>query len=153
MESVTTIIIIRHGERESQAPDCGLSAEGLSRANDLKRTLRNVGISAIYTTPYRRAKETIKPLAGERNIAITEYSTRKPYDELLHGILAENRGKVVIVVGHSFTIPKMVSNFTDGACNPKVAEDQFDNLFLITLGSDSVGFLNLRYGRETPEIN
>ena len=144
----TTFIIVRHAERESTETDSNLSGDGLLRAEALLHTLSNVAVNAIYSTPFNRTRQTVKSLANEKGIIITEYSNQKQYEDLVNEILAENRGKVVVIVGHCFTIPDIVKTLSKNSFSPTISEDQYDDLFIISHSNKlSPTILQLKYGR------
>jgi broad specificity phosphatase PhoE len=151
METTTTFIVVRHAERESAETDAHLNRDGLLRADALRHTLSSVAIAAIYATPYNRTRQTVKLLADEKGISITGYSTRNSYEDLIDDILAVHLGKVVVIVGHSFTIPDLVKTLTKNSFVPAVAEDEYDNLFIVHYSDRHIpGILQLKYGRNTP---
>src|SRR5690625_6637279 len=66
------IYIIRHCEAESQSPEAKLTEEGLIQANILADFLSNIPIGRVISSPFLRAKQTIRPFAGNRNLKIEE---------------------------------------------------------------------------------
>ena len=147
----TTFIIIRHAERENADADCNLSTDGISRAETLKHVLTAANVNAIYTTPYKRTKQTAEPLALAKKIMISEYSTRTPYQELIQEILSKHQGKVVVIVGHSNTIPQLLKVLSNDSPVSELEDGEFDNLFIVnyTTKADSK-VVRLKYGRSTP---
>ena len=67
-----SIFVVRHAERADAAPgasammdsDPDLSAAGKARAQSLASMLKDAKITAIYTTRYKRTKQTAEPLAA-----------------------------------------------------------------------------------------
>ncbi len=59
----TSIFIVRHAEKADATKDTDLSEAGRSRADILAKTLRDAGITAIYTSEFKRTQETAAPLA------------------------------------------------------------------------------------------
>src|SRR4051812_14644882 len=53
-DTTTTIIIVRHAEKELTGTDPILSSAGIIRADELKRVLGSIPVHAIYSTPYNR---------------------------------------------------------------------------------------------------
>ena len=66
------IFLVRHAERAAISghvpSDTGLSAAGRKRAEALARELKDAQITAIYTTEYKRTRETAAPLAQSLGI-------------------------------------------------------------------------------------
>lgn len=147
----TTFILLRHAEKDDTGKDPNLSVDGLSRAEALRHTLNNVRIDAIYSTGYKRTKQTVTPLATEKGIAITEYPADKAYRQLVDEIMEANHGKTVVIVGHSNTIPEILKVLSKMTFNVTIDESQFDNLFIVscTDNADTV-VLPLKYGKSTP---
>lgn len=70
----TTIYLVRHAESAPSGdvpePDWPLSARGLAQAAALVPAMRELGIAAIYSSPYRRALDTVAPLAEALDLTI-----------------------------------------------------------------------------------
>ena len=65
-------------------------------------------------------------------------------------IRAHAAGEVVVVTGHSNTIPPMVNALT-GLQLADLEEDQFDRCYIVTIRGDEPGSLvTPRYGHRTP---
>lgn len=66
------IYFIRHCSAEGQHPDAPLTNIGLSQAKDLTSFLQNTNenFSEIWSSPYLRAIDTIKPFADNLNMEI-----------------------------------------------------------------------------------
>jgi broad specificity phosphatase PhoE len=130
------IFLVRHAERagiSGQVPsDTGLSSEGRARAEALAKTLKDAQIIAIYTTEYKRTIETAAPLA--RSLGIRPEVVSSGDLRSLVARLKAARGNV-LVVGHSNTLPQII-NALGVSARVTVAESDYDNLFLIVLGSE-----------------
>ena len=63
------MFLVRHAERADNSKDSPLSASGTERAARLAAMLEDAGITAIYTTEYRRTKETAAPLGRAVHVA------------------------------------------------------------------------------------
>lgn len=150
-DTTTTFIIIRHAEKESTGSDPNLSADGILRAEELKRILAGISVNAIYSTTYNRTKQTVTPLATAKGIAVTEYATSTPYAQLTNEIRTANRGKTVVIVGHSNTVPDILKEMSNNGFSVTINESQYDNLFIVSLpDSLSPTVTHLKYGKETP---
>ena len=130
------IFLVRHAERAAISghvpSDTGLSPEGRTRAEALARALKDAQITAIYTTEYKRTKETAAPLAQSLGIRPEVI----PGDDLrsLVAKLKVAHGNV-LVVGHSNTLPQIISALGISS-RVVVAESDYDNLFLVVLGKE-----------------
>jgi phosphohistidine phosphatase SixA len=150
-DTTTTFIIMRHAEKELTGSDPALNSDGVLRAAELKRILGNIPVHAIYSTPYNRTRQTVQPLASAKGLTISEYATSKPYADLVNDILAANRGKAVVIVGHSNTVPDILKQISNNAFNVTISDGQYDNLFIVSLPAGlSPVITQLKYGKETP---
>ncbi|MEK8180309.1 histidine phosphatase family protein [Flavobacterium buctense] len=147
----TTFIVLRHAEKADNTKDPNLSADGLTRAVELRKTLSPISVEAIYATPFNRTKQTVTPLATEKKMAITEYPVNKPYAELVNELLDTYRGKTVVIVGHSNTVPELLKVLSNNTFNINISENQFDNLFVVTLtNGKQPEVAPMKYGKSTP---
>lgn len=70
---MTTFILIRHAE-SPRTEDEGrpLSPAGFQAAEALPARLADLPIDVIYSSPYRRALQTIEPLSRQRGLPVAE---------------------------------------------------------------------------------
>jgi len=129
---VTTVILVRHAEKASQEDDSPLSAAGTERANELARVLAGVKLDAVYTTQFRRARDTAAPVAQASGLTAIVRNTGETYAaDLAKHILTQHRGQTVLVVGHSNTTVFVMRAL--GATNVQtIAETEYDNLYVLT---------------------
>jgi phosphohistidine phosphatase SixA len=152
----TTIVVVRHAEKSTDDPrDPTLTAAGQQRAIALASVLKDAGVTAIYTTQYKRNRQTAEPLAQQLGISLIERpinaanSTTYAQD-LAHEILTTNSGKSVLVVGHSNTVPDIVRALS-GSVVPPITDPEYDHIFIITLpGSGPPRLMQLRFGQPAP---
>jgi broad specificity phosphatase PhoE len=143
----TTFILIRHAERDEPTPanrDPHLNAAGRDRAETLVRVLGSSGIDAIYTSHFVRSIETARPLARHLG-GLSPVQLDEP-GEIRDDVLANHRGKSVLIVGHSDTVPGLI-NLLGGGNMPEIDNREFDNLFVVTLFSTTgASVTHLKYG-------
>lgn len=127
------IFVVRHAEKAaSPSADPPLSAQGKQRAEALRDLLKEAGITAIFTSPFQRTKETAKPLATA--LGITPQVDPMSDPQTLVGKLRGLSGKgSVLVVGHSDTVPELLKAIGHPSA-PVIAATEFDNLFVVTPG-------------------
>lgn len=127
------IFLVRHAEKESTPPtDPPLSMEGKQRAEALRETLKDAGITAIITSPATRTKETAQPLATA--LAITpKVESMNDAKALVEAIRAVPEGGNVLIVGHSNTIPQLLKALGHSP-TITIDESEFDSLFVVTPG-------------------
>lgn len=136
-QDATTFILVRHAEKASDGTnDPGLSQPGLERANELAALLVKQSIHALYSTPYKRTKATLTPIARDKNLEINSYD---PYDgkKLLADVLGKYAGGTVVISGHSNTIPGLANELLGKEVFSQFEESDYSNLILIV--ADEMG--------------
>jgi len=134
---VITVVIVRHAERANDA----LTEDGEKRAETLARLLSNPGVSAIFSTNTTRTIETVNNTAERLGITIQFYTSPQEVADL---IKSEYAGKVVLVVGHSPTVPQIIEAL--GVSSAPPIFDEFNNLFIVTIRHDGIASLtHLKY--------
>ncbi len=147
----SAVFAVRHAEKASEASDPAvpLSEAGRRRAQRLAEILRDCGITAIYTTDTVRTRATAEPLARALHLTPRIYEAKdasgKPTPAPLLELLRQEPRAVVLVVGHSNTVPELLTAL--GA--PKkveIVDSEYDDLFLLVPepGGKAV-FLRMRY--------
>ncbi len=136
-QSTTTIIFVRHAEKAAiGGDDPPLSEAGERRVEELTRLLLDVdviaGIDAVYSTPYQRTQQTAQPVADALDLPINTYDASDTED-FLDSILSEEKGRIVLVVGHSNTLPEMIANLGGHKQVPEIHEDEYDNLYILAI--------------------
>ncbi|HEY0742307.1 MAG TPA: phosphoglycerate mutase family protein [Chryseosolibacter sp.] len=117
-QRITTFILVRHAEKESNEKDPELSQIGMDRAKRLAELLKDSNISAVYSTRYKRTQQTVTPIAQLKNLAIRDYESLSNDD--LRNLTSEHFGRTILIAGHSNTIPKIA--------NALIGKEQFQNL-------------------------
>jgi phosphohistidine phosphatase SixA len=157
-ESVpTTLIMVRHAEEDRSKEEIPLTDAGRKRAVELASVLRQVKIDAVFSTKLIRARATAAPTAEEKGLAIQIYDY-KDYTELpavVDGILEKNKGKTVLIAGHSDDVPLMVNimrkEFAPGKGMPPMGKAVYDNLYVVIMPEKGTStFLELKYGEPPP---
>jgi broad specificity phosphatase PhoE len=148
----TTIVVVRHAEKSTDDPrDPSLSALGQERARALSAVLKDAGITDIYTTQYKRTRQTADPLARQSGVSIierpintTNSATYAP--DLAREILSRSGGKSVLVVGHSNTVPDIVKALS-GRVVPPITDAEYDHIFIVVIpASGSARLMQVRFG-------
>lgn len=149
--TTTTVLVVRHAERaKEEGRDPALAPEGVARAEALAVALADAGVTAIYATPFRRTRETAAPLAARLGVEIRETPVAGGIEvharEVARRVVAENPGGVVLVVGHSNTVPAIVRELT-GLPVPELSEDAYGDLFIVQLpGEGKARLIRARFG-------
>jgi len=89
------------------AVDVDLSAEGRERAERLAQAIKKYKPHEIFSTDYKRTRQTAEPIAKLRGKEIQIYDPQKQAD-LIPKILASTTDHYLIV-GHSNTIPALAN--------------------------------------------
>lgn len=147
---MTTVYVVRHAEKADPSdPESLLSPAGEARAEELAKTLAKAGVQKIYATTKVRTQQTVAPLAAKLDLEITALLPEGTED-LIGFITTEDKGKVVVVAGHSNTVPVIVKGLS-GVAVDGLSEDQFDRLFKVEIPATGEKKVTvLRYGAPTP---
>jgi phosphohistidine phosphatase SixA len=138
------VIVIRHAEKESQPPDDpDLSIAGEDRAIALTRFLRHDKVDAIFVSEYKRTQKTADVLAHQRGITpvIVKAGDTKA---LIDKINALPKDAVVVVVGHSNTVPEILAAL---GVKDKVTvrDEEFSRVFVVTPFEGAASLLEFAY--------
>ena len=106
-----TVFVIRHAEQElTGLRDAGLRPEGRERAADWATILRPSGVDVVVTTEIERSRATGAIIAEALEVPRVEFSQGGSL--AIAKFLRENYPEdVILVVGHSGTIPIMLRSF------------------------------------------
>jgi hypothetical protein len=98
--TTTTVILLRHADRDEGSYD--LNATGVARAKALIPEMRDMGVTAIYSPSIKRNLDTVRPLAKEIDLPITETPAVSVFAarEIVTEILDRHAGGVVVFVGN-----------------------------------------------------
>jgi broad specificity phosphatase PhoE len=142
----TTIVVIRHAEKDlsAGAVDPPLTEAGKARAELLARMFGNGKapghLDAIYVTTALRNRLTAAPLAASLGISPIVVPTGDPRG-LARRVLHEHGGDRVLIVGHSDTVPAIVSALSGVDKVPDIADDEYGTLYIVTV--PRIGHANL----------
>jgi broad specificity phosphatase PhoE len=140
------LVIVRHAEKTivgGNDPD--LSPAGRTRAEELARILKDSGITAIFTSEFKRTQQTAAPIATSLGITPTIISS-KDINRLvskLHELIGN-----ALVVGHGDSIPTLVATLGIKE-RVQIPEDDYTEMFMVTLGAKAQLF-RLHYGPAKP---
>ncbi len=142
----STIFLVRHAEKAAgegvDAKDPDLSEAGRARAESLSSILKDVSLTAVYATEFKRTQQTAAPAARAAAIEVTTVAS-EDIDSLV-AKLKERDGNV-LVVGHSNTLPEIMKAL---GVFDSVTDDEadYDNLFVLVPGSPPQ-LLRLHYAK------
>ncbi|MER6162339.1 histidine phosphatase family protein [Streptomyces sp. NPDC001868] len=98
---MTELLLVRHGLPLAGVYDPGLSPEGIAQAERLAAWLAHEDVDALYTSPFRRARETVAPLERLTGMTATVLDDLREWDT---------------DVSHPYTPPEQI-----GADDPRAA--------------------------------
>lgn len=131
-EGVTTFILVRHAEKAADgSKDPPLTDAGMQRAQALASLFGEIPIDAVFSSNYSRTKETARPLADKngQEIQLYEAHQEKP---LLERLKEEYKGKTVLIVGHSNTIPFAVNELLGQNRLQDLPETEYRKVFVVS---------------------
>ena len=127
----STLILIRHAEKDTGDNNPGLTEAGKLRAKKLMTLFPNATPDEMYATPYKRTFQTLQPWAGSLGITIKPYSAIKLPEFAAE--LLKHKGKTIVVAGHSNTTPEL-ANLLIGSDTYKTLDDnEYNKVFVITV--------------------
>jgi broad specificity phosphatase PhoE len=133
--TTTTFLLVRHAEKATDDPrDPALTPAGLQRAERLARLLADRPLTAVYTTDYRRTRQTAQPTAASHGLDVTIYDAGQPPNEFAQTLRQRHAGETILVVGHSNTVPGILSQLCECMGHP-LEDDDYGDLFEIRSGS------------------
>lgn len=133
----TKLILVRHAETNndgSRNPD--LSQKGKERAKRLMHILANENISDIYASPYTRTRGTAQPLADKLNLKVKSYNPSEV--TTVFDIIADCKGKTVVIIGHSNTIPSIINLISRTDDYERIDENDYSNIFTLHIKNNRV---------------
>jgi len=145
----SNVILVRHAEKASSAPDALLSPQGQQRAECLAHVLKDAGIKRIYVTDAKRTQQTAEPLARALSIKpqiVPANDTNTLVRDVFYGA-----GGNALVVGHSNTVPLVIQRVQAGTV-PPIGDNEYDGMYVLTvLEGSSTPVVKLRYCAASPQ--
>jgi len=138
------VILVRHAERADQSKDSALSEAGRARARSLATLLSQTGINAIYASQYQRTVKTAEPLAALLKIPVQTMPAAET-KALVARLRSQHKSDIVLVVGHSDTVPELL-HLLGGPANETIEDFDFGNVYVVVPTGDGPPVLvHLRY--------
>jgi broad specificity phosphatase PhoE len=135
------VVIVRHGEKTTEGgTDPDLSSAGRARADALARILKDSGITAIFTSEFKRTQETATPTATSAHVTPTVVAAKDT--AALVAKLHQLNGNALLV-GHGDTIPNLIKALGINT-QINIPDDDYSELLIITLG-DKPQLFRLHY--------
>lgn len=124
----TTYYLVRHAEKTTEKPDPALTQEGQKRAKDLADRLSAIPLTGIYSSDYRRTRDTAAPVSSEQGLEVVLYDPRD-LDNFAKELLLQ-KGHILIV-GHSNTTPELSGLLGGVTGDPIIEATEYDRLYVL----------------------
>lgn len=138
----STIYLVRHAEKVIEdSNDPALTEIGQARAETFAAMLQGKNITHVFSTPYKRTRDTAAPTARQHGVLVEEYdpdAAKKLVDKL------KTLDGVILVTGHSNTIPGLV-NLLTGDNFEDLDERVYDKVYIVKITADGEAELEISY--------
>ncbi|MER3430558.1 MAG: histidine phosphatase family protein [Blastocatellia bacterium] len=125
-----TFILVRHAEKSDEPEsDPDLTDVGRERARRLSQIIGKFRPGAIYSTAFRRTRETAMPLAERRRLNIQTYDAKTPQD--LVTAITKSEVKRFLIVGHSNTVPGLANLLIGKEIFKQLDEGEYGTIWVI----------------------
>lgn len=147
-----TVVLVRHAEKADASADPVLSEAGQARAVALAAVLADAYPAHVFTSSLQRTWLTATPTAGFHSATIEPISLEGGGAAHVTAVTARVRAlpadAVVLVVGHSNTIPQIARalGYTAAADMP---ECEYDRLTVLDINGERATAVVGRYGVPT----
>ena len=134
----STFYLIRHAEKvriNKTDRDPALNEKGIIRAFNWRDFFIDKDISKIYSTNYKRTLETVKPIEVATGLTAILYS---PSSIDYENFISSNKGEIVLVVGHSNTIPDFVNEVINDQVYTQIDDLNNSNLYIVSLCESNI---------------
>jgi 2,3-bisphosphoglycerate-dependent phosphoglycerate mutase len=133
-QGTTTIVVMRHAEKESgKDPDPELSPEGKKRAAQLAYLFKDMPVTRLLATPFKRTQHTLANLSSDKGVMIESYEPSKITD--LVNNLKQLSGETIVIAGHANTAPDLVNQLLNEKKYNQLSENEFGKIWIVTLDS------------------
>ena len=150
-----TVVLVRHAEKAAEpANDPSLSGEGRARAEALLAVLTDARVGAVVVSPFNRTRETAAPVLQALGLTAVEVPIGRDLaghvQSVADAVRAQPPGATVLVVGHSNTIPAIVTAL-GGPALPDLCDNQYAVLYVLSLPAEGPARLvTASYGATDP---
>jgi broad specificity phosphatase PhoE len=135
--SAQIVVVVRHAEKADESRDPVLSEAGTQRATALVESFGAEGPDLVLTSPLQRTGLTAAPSVAAFGAPVRAVSLTDGVDAHIAGIVAEiaamPRESVVLVVGHSNTVPLIVRAL--GLESADMPDCEYDRRTLVDLNA------------------
>ena len=132
-DKCTSVYLIRHAEKirtDENERDPLLNKSGLLRAKKWSEIFQKIEINKILSTDTKRTISTVIPTSKKKKIKIELY---RPEEITYESFLEKNKGKKVLIVGHSNTIPETTNILIKNKFYDHIEDDNNSNLYFVNI--------------------
>jgi broad specificity phosphatase PhoE len=140
----TTYFLIRHSEKDRSNHDNKnphLTKKGAVRAENWSKIFNYFDIDAVYSTDFKRTLETAFPIAKSNNLNVIKYH---PINLDVNNFISTTKGKNVVIVGHSNTIPNLANKIIGKKIYEDIEDSNNANLYIITMEGKAVSHVLIK---------
>lgn len=130
-----TFIVVRHAEKDISATadkvDPELTADGRKRAERLVKIIKRYKPGAVYSTNFKRTRDTAAPTAAWRKKTVEIYDPKKL--DVLVGTMMASKTKRFLVVGHNTTTPALANLLVKEDKYKALPESDYTKIWIIKI--------------------
>jgi len=131
-----TIVLVRHAEKAGEnamdkTGDPDLSSDGQARATRLLELVKKYKPHEIYATAYKRAQQTVAPIAAYRHKQVQIYDTREQA-KFVAQIMASTT-EHYLIVGHSNNIPELVNLLAKKEIFKQLPDTEYGVIYVVKI--------------------
>ena len=133
-----TIILVRHAEKAdaTMTQDPELTDAGKQRAERLAKIVKRYKPGAIYSTDFKRTRDTAAPMASRRKLQVQIYDAKKPED--LIDTIMKSKTKRFLIVGHSNTIPGLANLLGKKELFKNLDDSEYGAIYIVRIRDGKV---------------
>ena len=141
--SDATYFLVRHAEKTAEKTDPALTTKGHKRAKELAARLAKIPLTKIYTTDYRRTRDTAGPIAAAKELQVILYDP-SDLDGFSQKLLSDTGH--ILVIGHSNTTPSLSALLGGIKGEPIVESTEYDRIYIVTRNDKDIESRIEKYG-------
>jgi broad specificity phosphatase PhoE len=141
---LTTYYLIRHAEKDRSDPsdkNPDLSKKGRQRAMNWSNIFDQFRIDAVYSTNYKRTIHTARYVANAKKLSIKTYD---PFEIDYEQFFEDTKGKNVLIIGHSNTIPGFANKLIGDEIYGDIDDQNNANLYIVTLDDSKISYVLIK---------
>ncbi len=131
------VLVVRHAEKADNSNDPILSSAGTARAEAIAEALSGAHVDHVIVSQRQRTRLTAAPLMAARGLqpeVIGFGADMAAHVAEIAAAVRKQAGKVVLVVGHSNTVPAIV-HALGGPKKPDLCDARYASLFAVVPGA------------------